>query len=609
MALLNTTIGPERVQTFDQPLGSVQPQGIPLSSAAFLIGTTLSGAPENTATKVRNLAEFVDAFGGPDDVLYDGYYAVKGYFDNAGTGNTAIIVNCGSAPSAADFVGDSADKTGMRALDSEDVLGLICVPGLPLSMAYLVDAATVDYSETIRAEFGATLSTSFSILAIPKEISKADTDQLVVTGQFVSISGSGPYVLKLQNLSSAVAEISTFTILAATGAGITPGSFVSLYTSAGVQTKYWFSVDGGGVAPSGTVVEVALVSGDTTNQIAVKLAAAINPHADFVAPAPGAAVVTVTNAYVGPMTDASASQALEVTAGTSTQGAYGSLALANVTPGMLLMNTAGSFKGVVSAVNDSTDEVTILTNPSPAFSAGNDVHIKLPSAINYKDLVVNNPSRVSAWYFNNPIVLDEAAAADPGDVLSVSPVGHVCGIIARIDANTQAGGPSHAPAGIQLAGLVGIQGLSLAISERDDAAPLRLAFINRITSFPGSGNIIFGGYTAGGAAVTADERLIQVMRTLQYIKISLDNGLIGFLWENFDPVTQGRVAGAILSFLRNNDHLFPKGLPELQKFRVISVEPTQDEEDAGLLRARVQVKPNKAVRFIEIALEYPIPQA
>ena len=90
MALLNTNIGPERVQTFDQPLGNVQPQGAATSVTAFLIGTTMVGAPVQTATSVTSLDEFMSIFGGPDEVLYDGYYAVKGFYDNCGTGNTPV---------------------------------------------------------------------------------------------------------------------------------------------------------------------------------------------------------------------------------------------------------------------------------------------------------------------------------------------------------------------------------------------------------------------------------------------------------------------------------------------------------------------------------------
>lgn len=490
MALLNTNIGPERVQVFDVPIGNVQIPGAATSVTAFLISTTESGAPVNTPTRITDLDGLVSAFGGPDEIAYNAYYAIKGYYDNAGTGATAIIVNVGTSPTAASFIGNASANSGLRALDAQDDLGLVCVPGLPMSMAYLVHGALIDYSETVRAEFGATLSTVYSLLAVPKEISRANLEVTVHTSKFVSISGTGPYVLTLEDV----------------------------------------------------------VSGGTAD-------------------------------------------------------------LSLVTPGMILTNAADSFRGVISAVNDAGNTVTILTNPSPAFSAGDNVLMKMPSAVSYKNTVVNNPSRVSAWYFNNLNVLDESSAAMPGDTEVTDPVGHVAGIMGRIDANIAIGGVSHAPAGIQYAGIAGILGLNLALSERTDAEPLRLNFINRITSFPSNGNVVFGGYSAGGSLVTADEQLIQVMRTLQYIKGSLERGLRGFLWENFSPATQTAVENAILSFLRNNAHLFPAGLTEANQFRVLRVEPTQDELDQGLLRVRVLVKPNKAVRFIEVALEFPLPTA
>jgi hypothetical protein len=268
--------------------------------------------------------------------------------------------------------------------------------------------------------------------------------------------------------------------------------------------------------------------------------------------------------------------------------------------------------GVISAVNDGTDTITVITDPATTFSAGDDVLILVPSAVSYKEEVVNNPSRVASWYFNEVIVLDEGASASPGDLLSVDPVGHCAGVVARIDANIAIGGPSHAAAGIKYAGIAGIRGLSLSLSERIDAPPLRLNFINRLTSFPGSGNVIYGAYTAesGTSPVyTADEQLMQVMRTLQYIKASLEPGLRAWIWENYTSGTQGQIASAIQSFLRNNIHLFPAGLPEAQQFKVVSVTPTQDELDQGLLRVRVQVRPNKAVRFIEVTLEFPLPSA
>jgi len=480
MALLNTSIGPERVQVFDVPIGTIQVPGVSTSVTAFLIGTTKVGAPLNTPTSVTDLTTFENTFGNPDEVLYGAYYAVQGFFDNAGTGNTAIIVNVGATPAASDFVGDASLGTGLRALDPVDVVGLVCVPGLPLSLAYIVHPALIDYSKTVRAEFGATLSTTFSLIGEPLEITKANTDVQV---------GSPSYTIN--SIVSNVLHLAT---------------------------------------------------------------------AD----------------------------------------------LSAITPGMIVKK-AGVYKATITAVDDGADTLTVST--TSGLSATDTITLHIPSAITYKDLEVNDPSRVAGWYFNPVLVLDRSSLALPGALVAVDPVGHVAGIMARIDANISIGGVSHAPAGIQFAGIAGINGLSLTLSERIDAEPLRLAFINRITSFSGSGNVVFGGYTAGGSLVTADEQLIQVMRALQFIKGSLERGLRGFLWENFSPETQEKVSRAIEAFLRNNIYLFPAGLPESQQFKVISVEATQNEIDEGLLRVRVQVKPNKAVRFIEIALEFPLPTA
>lgn len=480
MSLLNTNIGPERVQVFDQPLGVAQVPGASTSVTAFLLSTSLGGAPVNVATRVSELAEFESLFGGPDDILNDAYYAIQGYWDNGGSGKDAIIVNVGTSPSAASYIGDAAAGTGLRALDVIDDVNLVSCPGLPLAQAYLVQPALIDYSETVRTEFGATLSTLFSLMAIPKQISKANKDTLLVTTSIVS-------------------------------------------------------------------------------------------HVSLVLQLPGA-----TN-------------------------------LSAVTPGMIVKK-AGVYAATISAVNDSSDQITVVSLGTLADSDA--ITIEIPSAVHYKELVINNPSRVAAWYFNNVVVLDRSSTASPGDLLSVDPIGHVAGVMGRIDANIAIGGISHAPAGMQFAAIAGIQGLSLSISERLDGAPLRLNFINRLQTFPGSGSVIFGGYTAESGTTpiyTPDEQMIQVMRTVQFIKASLETGLRSFIWENFSPDTQSHVERAIEDFCRSNIHLFPAGLVEAKQFKVIRVNPTQADLDAGLLKVRLQIRPNKAVRFIEVALEFPIP--
>lgn len=592
MSLLNTNIGPERAQVFDQPMGNVSIPGAGISTLAMLIGTTQSGAPENAPTSVTSLDEFVTLFGGPDEVLNGAYYSAKGYYDNAGSGATLVVVNCGSAPTVADYLGNSALGTGLRAFDTVDEIGLLTAPGLPLAQAYLVQSACIDYAETIRAEFGSTLSTTFALLEVPQELTKANSDTTMITGQLQAITGAGPWVLDIQNAGTAVAATGTYTVVA------------------------FGSLTGATVTVDGTVLTegVEWVAAVSNNATATSLASAISALSSVNAAAVGA-VVTVTAANAGLVGNAIAlltSDAVNLTksGATLSGGLDGGLALSAITAGMVVVNTALSYVGVISAIDDSLDKVTVTPNPSTFFTVGDDVIIKKPSAVTYKNKVVSNSvARVAAWYYNAGVVVDESSAALPGAVVVVDSIGHVAGMIARIDANNTIGGPSHAPAGLRYAGLAGLSGLALAVSERLDAEPLRLNFINRITSF-GSGPVVFGGYTADSgvtALFTADEQMIQVMRTLQFIKSSLEPGLRVFIWENFSPTTQGQVKSAIESFLRNNSYLFPAGLPESSQFKVVSVEPTQDELDQGLLKVRLQVRPNKAVKFLELSLEFPLP--
>lgn len=607
MATMNTAIGPERVQVFPEPLGVLPIAGAGISTAAFLISTAKSGAPEQVATAVQTLDQFVELFGDADDT--DGYYYVKGFYDNAGEGSTCYIVNVGASPTALDYIGDSAASTGLFALDSLDILGLICAPGLPLAQAYLVQKSLIDYTETVRTEFGATLSTSFSLLAIPQEIQTASIDEEMLVAQHISTSGSGPWTIALQIEDTAVAATGTVTIT--DFADLISGTADTIAVAGVVFTAQ------AGAATLGQPVFQAATDNDAT---AASLAAQINAHATagalVTAVATGPAVLitadiegTVGNSYTLVYTDNDTNIGATVTgAGTLTGGSNGNADLSEVTPGMIVKNQAGTYIGVISAVDNTDDELVVTPNPSTFFNSGDNVIIAMPSAVTYKESVINNPARTAAWFYNNVILLDRDSSAEPGDLVIKDPIGHVAGVVARIDSNTSIGGPSHAPAGIQYGQLAGVQGLALQISERLDAAPLRLAFINRITSFAGTGPIVFGGYTADSEtpAFTADDQLIQVIRTVQFIKASLEPGLRPFIWENYSPETQDQVKQAIESFLRNNSYLFPKGLPESEQFKVQSITPTVDQFNQGLLIVTVQIKPNKAVRFIQVNLQYPL---
>ena len=262
----------------------------------------------------------------------------------------------------------------------------------------------------------------------------------------------------------------------------------------------------------------------------------------------------------------------------------------------------GSSQFTVRAVSDQDSQIVLFQTTGVPLTGA--VSVFSPSAISWKDSIVNAPSTKTAWYYNHLVVI-----APDGSQAIVDPVLHIAGVMNRVDRNIAIGGVSHAPAGIQHAQLAGISGLQLEISERREAGPLRLAYINRITASAGNGRYIFGGYTAAGNSATPDEKLIQVMRSLMFIKSSLEPGLIGFLWENNSPITRQNIANAVLNFLRANAYLFPAGLPEDQQFQVELVEPTQVDIDQGLVKINVRARFNTAIRFIDIDLAFPIPQA
>lgn len=290
-------------------------------------------------------------------------------------------------------------------------------------------------------------------------------------------------------------------------------------------------------------------------------------------------------------------------ASNSTVEFSGSPSLAAIEIGDILV--FNSSKYLIVDIDDTDKKVTV---ESTSISGSGSASIAAPSAVTYKETIINNPSKRAAWYFNFVKVLRPSDS----EILTVDPIGHIAGVMARIDANTAIGGVSHAPAGTRFAGLAGTVGLDLAISEAKHGGPLRLAFINRLTEFPGAGRIVFGGYTADSGtspSFTAEEQLIQVIRTNLFIKKSLEAGLRSFIWENFSPTTQLQAKNAILSFLRNNAYLFPAGLPENDQFRVVSVDPTAEAIAKGLMKFRVQVRTNTGLRFVEIALEFPIPTA
>lgn len=108
-----------------------------------------------------------------------------------------------------------------------------------------------------------------------------------------------------QTFDSGVKEVTSITCPAATS--INSGQYF-LINSPSTSYYVWFNKDAAGGDPlvSGkTGVAVAILAADTAAGVATKLAAALDSLTDFVAPVPGANIVTNTNNNFGSVTDAS----------------------------------------------------------------------------------------------------------------------------------------------------------------------------------------------------------------------------------------------------------------------------------------------------------------
>jgi phage tail sheath protein FI len=100
-------------------------QKAPTGIGAF-IGITQDG-PLNRAVRLTGIADFLTVFGDFNPAVEAGY-AVSQFFKNGG--REAWFVRIGRDSRASDIVGNSADGTGIFALDAVDLFNLLCIPAL-----------------------------------------------------------------------------------------------------------------------------------------------------------------------------------------------------------------------------------------------------------------------------------------------------------------------------------------------------------------------------------------------------------------------------------------------------------------------------------------------
>jgi uncharacterized protein len=205
----------------------------------------------------------------------------------------------------------------------------------------------------------------------------------------------------------------------------------------------------------------------------------------------------------------------------------------------------------------------------------------------------------AAIYFPRFYMADPLQGGLPAEFV---PCGVVAGVIARTDAQR---GVWKAPAGLD-AGVAGVLGLTVSLSD-DDHGVLNPLGINCARTFPAVGNVIWGARTADGADRLASEwKYLPVRRLALFLEESLYRGCQWVVFEPNDEPLWAQIRLNVGSFMHQ---LFRKGAfqgssPKEAYFVKCDGETTtQADRDAGIVNILVGFAPLKPAEFVVIKLQ------
>jgi len=206
---------------------------------------------------------------------------------------------------------------------------------------------------------------------------------------------------------------------------------------------------------------------------------------------------------------------------------------------------------------------------------------------------------------NAAIYFPQLMEADPnrsGQLDAFVPCGAVAGVIARTDSSR---GVWKAPAGLD-ATLNGIQGVDVNLTDAENGL-LNPLGVNCLRSFPGAGQVVWGGRTLRGADRLADEyKYLPVRRLALYIEESLYRGTQWVVFEPNDEPLWSQIRLNVGAFMHN---LFRQGAfqgrtPQDAYFVKCDKETTtQNDINLGIVNVVVGFAPLKPAEFVIIAIQ------
>ena len=194
-------------------------------------------------------------------------------------------------------------------------------------------------------------------------------------------------------------------------------------------------------------------------------------------------------------------------------------------------------------------------------------------------------------------------AADPlrgNQVASFAPCGAVAGIYARIDASS---GVWKAPAGVQ-ANLLGVQGVSVALSQAQLSA-LNAMGVNGVRALSGGAIVLWGARTLAGDDVEDAFKFVPVRRLELFLESSITRGLRWAVFEPNGPPLWDRIRTSVEDFLLG---LFRQGALQGDKpqeaffVRCDASTMTQHDIDQGILILVIGVAPLRPAEFVIIGI-------
>jgi phage tail sheath protein FI len=182
----------------------------------------------------------------------------------------------------------------------------------------------------------------------------------------------------------------------------------------------------------------------------------------------------------------------------------------------------------------------------------------------------------------------------------------VCGVVAGVMARTDAQrGVWKAPAGID-AGMAGIAGLEVKLSDPDNGA-INPVGVNALRSFPIIGNVVWGARTLRGADELADQyKYLPVRRVALFIEESLVRGTRFAVFEPNDEPLWAQLRLNVGAFMNN---LFRQGAFQGQSAREAyfvkcdKETTTQNDINLGVVNILVGFAPLKPAEFVVIKIQ------